>query len=98
MRMTVGSRGVFVGKLAMVESRSCVLLRLFVLAKLVMMGRLVVMMRGGIGTVTEASGGRASPPRRRSPPFTILLPESERKNIGDRRMTVKSSLSLLWMA
>jgi hypothetical protein len=48
MRMTVGSRGVFVGKLAMVESRSCVLLRLLVLAEFVMMGRLVVMMRGSV--------------------------------------------------
>jgi hypothetical protein len=46
--MTVGSRGVFVGKLAMVESRSCVLLRLLVLAEFVMMGRLVVMMRGSV--------------------------------------------------
>ena len=38
----------FVGKLAMVESRSCVLFRLFVLAAFVMMGRLMVMMRGGV--------------------------------------------------
>jgi hypothetical protein len=38
----------FVGKLAMFESRSCVLLRLFVLAEFVMMGRLMVMMRGGV--------------------------------------------------
>jgi hypothetical protein len=43
--MTVGSRGMFVGKLAMVVSRSGVLLRLFVLAEFVMMGRLMVMMR-----------------------------------------------------
>jgi hypothetical protein len=42
--MTVGSRGMFVGKLAMSESRSRVLLRLFVLAEYVMMGRLMVMM------------------------------------------------------
>jgi hypothetical protein len=48
MRMTVGSRGMFVGKLAMFESRSRVILRLFVLAEIVMMGRLVVMMRGGV--------------------------------------------------
>ena len=48
LRMTVGSRGMFVGKLAMVESRSCVLLRLFVLAEFVMVGRLMVMMRGGV--------------------------------------------------
>jgi hypothetical protein len=38
----------FVGKLAMVKSRSCMLLRLFVLAPFVMMGRLMVMMRGGV--------------------------------------------------
>jgi hypothetical protein len=46
--MTVGGRGMFVGKLAMVKSRSCMLLRLFVLAPFVMMGRLMVMMRGGV--------------------------------------------------
>ena len=46
--MTVGSRGMFVGKLAMVESRGRVLLRLFVLAEIVMMGRLMVMMRCGV--------------------------------------------------
>ena len=34
----------FVGKLAMFESRSGVLLRLFVLAKIVVMGRLMMMM------------------------------------------------------
>ena len=48
MRMTVGSRGMFVGKLAMFESRSCVILRLFVLAEIVMMGRLMVMVRGSV--------------------------------------------------
>ena len=46
--MTVGSRGLFVGKFAMFESRSCVVLRLLVLAVFVMMGRLMVMMRGGV--------------------------------------------------
>jgi hypothetical protein len=46
--MTVGSRGMFVGKLAMVESRGGVRLRLFVLAEFVMMGRLMVMMRGSV--------------------------------------------------
>jgi hypothetical protein len=46
--MTVGSRGMFVGKFAMFESRSCVLLRLLVLAVFVMMGRLMVMMRGSV--------------------------------------------------
>jgi hypothetical protein len=48
VRMTVGSRGMFVGKLAMFESRSGVLLRLFVLAKIVVMGRLMMMMCGGV--------------------------------------------------
>jgi hypothetical protein len=38
----------FVGEFAMVESRSGVLLRLFVLAAFVMMGRLMVMMGGGV--------------------------------------------------
>jgi len=46
--MTVGGRGMFVGKLAMAESRGRVFLRLFVLAPFVMMGRLMVMMRGGV--------------------------------------------------
>jgi hypothetical protein len=48
VRMTVSSRGMFVGKLAMVESRGCMLLRLVVLAAFVVMGRLMVMMRGGV--------------------------------------------------
>ena len=38
----------FVGKLAMLESRSCVILRLLELAEIVMMGRLVVVMRGSV--------------------------------------------------
>ena len=42
--MTMGSRGVFVGELAMSEGRSGVLLRLLVLAEIVMMGRLMVML------------------------------------------------------
>lgn len=46
--MTVGGRGVFVAGLAMFESRGCVLLGVFVLAKIVMMRRLMVMMRGGV--------------------------------------------------
>jgi hypothetical protein len=46
--MTVGSRGMFVGLLAMFMSRGCVLLGIFVLALIVMMGRLMVMMRGGL--------------------------------------------------
>jgi hypothetical protein len=37
----------FVSKLAMFEGRSCVLLCLFVLAKVVMMGRLMMMMMCG---------------------------------------------------
>ncbi|MGH6811145.1 MAG: hypothetical protein ACREDM_01975 [Methylocella sp.] len=48
MRMIVGSRSVFVGELTMFVSRSGVLLRFFVLAELVMMGRLMVMMRGSM--------------------------------------------------
>jgi len=48
LRMTVGSRGMFVSELAMCEGRSCVLLRLFVLAEIVMMGRLMVMVRGSV--------------------------------------------------
>ena len=46
--MTVGSRSMFVRELAMFDGRSCMLLRLFVLAEIVMMGRLMVMMRGGV--------------------------------------------------
>jgi hypothetical protein len=46
--MTVGSRGMFVRELAMSEGRGCVLLRLFVLADIVMMGRLMVMVRGSV--------------------------------------------------
>jgi hypothetical protein len=42
VRMTVGSRGMFVSELAMLESSSCVLLRLFVLAKIVVIARLMV--------------------------------------------------------
>jgi hypothetical protein len=56
VRMTVGSRGMFVGKLAM--SRSGVLLRLFVLAKIVVMGRLMMMMCGG----ERPPGDDAHPP------------------------------------
>ena len=36
------------GKLRMFESRSCVLLCLFVLAEIVIVGRVMVMMRGGV--------------------------------------------------
>jgi hypothetical protein len=46
--MTVGSRGMSVGELTMFVSRGCVLLGLFVLTLIVMMGRLMVMMRGGV--------------------------------------------------
>lgn len=48
VRMTVGSRGMFVGEFAMFESGNCVLFRLFVLAEIVKMGRLKVMVRGGV--------------------------------------------------
>jgi hypothetical protein len=44
----MGSRGMFVGKLAMVESRGRVLLRLFVLAPFVMMGGGVVVTGGDV--------------------------------------------------
>ena len=44
--VTVGSRSMFVRELAMFDGRSCMLLRLFVLAEIVMMGRLMVMVRG----------------------------------------------------
>jgi hypothetical protein len=37
-----------VGKLAMFVSRGCVLLGVVVLAEIVMVGRLMVMMRGGV--------------------------------------------------
>ena len=46
--MLVGSSCVSVGKLGMFESRSCVLLCFFVLAKVVIVGRVMVMMRGGV--------------------------------------------------
>ena len=48
LRMTVGSRSMFVRELAMFDGRSCMLLRLFVLAEIVMMGRLMVMVRGSV--------------------------------------------------
>jgi hypothetical protein len=48
MRMTVGSRAMFVTELAMFVSRGCVLLRLFVLTKIVVMGRLMMMMCGSV--------------------------------------------------
>jgi hypothetical protein len=44
----VGSRGMFVGELAMFVSRGRMLLRVVVLAEIVMMGRLMMMMRGGV--------------------------------------------------
>lgn len=46
--MIAGSRGMFVGLFAMFVSRSCMLLGVFVFAEIVMMGRLMVMMRGGV--------------------------------------------------
>jgi hypothetical protein len=48
MRETVGSRALLVGELAMFVSRGCVHLGLVVLAEIVMVGRLMVMMRGGM--------------------------------------------------
>ncbi|MDR3533945.1 MAG: hypothetical protein P4L90_25695 [Rhodopila sp.] len=46
--MTVGSRGVFVPGLAMFKGRGCVFLGVVVLAEIVVMGRLMVMMRGSV--------------------------------------------------
>jgi hypothetical protein len=46
--MTECSAGVFVGGIAMFISCRCVLLRVVVLAEIVVMGRLMVMMRGGM--------------------------------------------------
>ena len=46
--MIAGSRGMFVGLFAMFVSRSRMLLGVFVFAEIVMMGRLMVMMRGGV--------------------------------------------------
>ena len=48
VRETVGSRTLLVSELAMFESRGCMLLGFVVLADIVMMGRLMVMMRGGV--------------------------------------------------
>jgi hypothetical protein len=48
MRMSVGSGGVFVGKLAMFVSRSCVLLGLFVLPERMVMLGLNMVVRGGM--------------------------------------------------
>lgn len=48
MRVTVGGCGMFMCKLAMFVSRSCVLLRIVVLAEIVMVGRLMVSMRCGV--------------------------------------------------
>jgi hypothetical protein len=46
--MTVGSRGMFVSEVAMLESSSCVLLRLIVLPKIVVMARLMMMVCGSV--------------------------------------------------
>jgi hypothetical protein len=46
--MTVGSRGMFVSELAMLESSSCVLLRLLVLAKIVVIACLMMMVCGSV--------------------------------------------------
>jgi len=48
MRLSVGSRGVFVSKLAMLMSRSCVLFGFVVLAERVVMLGLMMMMRCGV--------------------------------------------------
>jgi hypothetical protein len=48
MRVSVGSGGVFVGKLAMFVSCSCVLLGFFVLAERMMVLGLNMVVRGGM--------------------------------------------------
>jgi hypothetical protein len=48
MRMSVGSRGMFVSEFAVLASRSCVLLSFFVLAERVVMLGLMMMVRGGV--------------------------------------------------
>jgi hypothetical protein len=48
MRMSVGSRGVFVAKFAMFVRRRCVLLGFFVLSERMVMLGLNMMMRGGM--------------------------------------------------
>ncbi len=48
MRLRVGIRGMFVSKLAMLMSRSCMLLGFIVLAECVVMLRLMMMMRRGV--------------------------------------------------
>ena len=48
VRVFVSRRGMLVGKLVMFVRRSRVLLCLFMLTEFVMMGRLMVMMRGGV--------------------------------------------------
>jgi hypothetical protein len=48
MRLSVGSRGMFVCEFAMLVSRSCVLLGIFVLAERVVMLGLMMMMRRGV--------------------------------------------------
>ncbi len=48
MRMLVGGRRVLLSLLAMFVSRVGVILRLFVLAKIMMMGGLMMMMGGGV--------------------------------------------------
>ena len=48
VRVAVGGRRVLMAVLAMFESGNGVLLGLFVLAEIVMMGRLMMMMRRGV--------------------------------------------------
>ena len=48
MRLSVGGRGMFVSELAMLVSRSCVLLGIFVLAECVVMLGLMMMMRRSV--------------------------------------------------
>jgi hypothetical protein len=75
--MTVGSRRMFVGELAMFVSRSCVLLRRFVLAEIVKTSRLEMMMRSGLVVSRLQKGDAHSPDASVTVPFIRLLHESE---------------------
>ena len=59
MRMFVGGLGVLVSLLAMLVSRVGVLLRVFVLAEVMMMGGLMMMMRGSVNRPGFAGGSNS---------------------------------------
>ena len=79
MRVFVGRRRMLMGELAMFFGRSGVLLRLFVLVK---MGRLMMVMRGG---VVVRGGGLVMLARRMLGRFRhdfVLLPESGQSRLS----------------